>query len=180
MKRRTDLRRGRRWLTGGLALLLPLALSLPGAMAAGTTSDAKPPAGTIEEVHDFQALGREAAAHRVPILLMIASEDCHYCERLEEEVLAPMRLDGADPRDVLLRKLTLEDSAPVRDFQGQRVSAEEMAMRFHYSVTPTLFLLDPEGRSLVPPIAGYTSPDFYPAYLDQAIDVARRLLRRRG
>lgn len=159
------------WLASGLLAALPVAV------AAET-----PPAATahIEEARDFQALGRVAAEHGVPILLMIASEDCTYCEQLEEEVLAPMRLAGADPREVLLRKLTIESPGAVRDFQGQAIGAGAMAERFHYSVTPTIYLLDAEGHELVPPIPGYTSPDFYPAYLDQAIAAASQLLQRKG
>ena len=132
----------------------------------------------LTEVVDLQALGQRARAVGVPILLMFASEDCHYCERLEAEVLGPMKFAGEDPQRVLLRKIMLETPRPLRDFQGREVEAGELAAAYRADVVPTLYLLDAEGRALVPKIVGYTSPDFYPAYLDQAIDVARTLMRR--
>ena len=133
---------------------------------------------TLDEVRDLQALGARAAELGVPILLMFASVDCDYCERLEAEVLGPMRLAGEDPRRVLLRKVILESARPVRDFDGQSLGVEQLAARRGVGMVPTLYLLAPDGRELVPKIVGYTSPDFYPAYLDSAIDVARELMRR--
>ena len=130
----------------------------------------------LTEVGDLQALGQVARQAGVPILLMFASEECPYCERLEAEVLGPMTLAGDDPRRVLLRKVMLETADDVRDFQGRMISAGELARRKGVGVVPTLYLLDGDGRELVPKMVGYTSPDFYPAYLDQAIDVAHELL----
>ncbi|HHH49262.1 MAG TPA: hypothetical protein ENK51_10305 [Gammaproteobacteria bacterium] len=132
----------------------------------------------LVEVDDLQALGQTARQAGVPILLMFASEECPYCERLEAEVLGPMVLAGDDPRRVLLRKVMLETADSLRDFQGRMVSADELARRKGVDMVPALYLLDGTGRELVPRIVGYTSPDFYPAYLDQAIDVARGLLPR--
>jgi len=132
----------------------------------------------LTEVGDLQALGRAAREAGVPILLMFASEVCPYCERLEAEVLGPMTLAGDDPRRVLLRKVMLETVESLHDFQGREVSANELARRKKVAMVPTLYLLDGDGRELVPKMVGYTSPDFYPAYLDQAIDVARELLRQ--
>ncbi len=136
------------------------------------------PHTALTEVDDLQALGRMVHEASVPILLMFASEDCHFCERLEAEVLGPMKLVGDDPRRVLLRKIMLETPDSLRDFQGREISADELARRNKVDMVPTLYLLDGDGRELVPKIVGYTSPDFYPAYLDQAIDVARVLLRQ--
>jgi len=132
----------------------------------------------LTEAGDLQALGQAARRAGVPVLLMFASEECPYCERLEAEVLGPMTLAGDDPRRVLIRKVMLETADDVRDFQGRTISTDELARRKGVGMVPTLYLLDGDGRQLVPKIVGYTSPDFYPAYLDQAIDVARELLRR--
>ncbi len=160
-----------------------LALALLGLFALPVLADEDDmaedgPHTQLTEVSDLQALGRMVREAGVPILLMFASEDCHFCERLEAEVLGPMKLVGDDPRRVLLRKIMLETADSLRDFQGREISADELVRRKRVGMVPTLYLLDGEGRELVPRIVGYTSPDFYPAYLDQAIDVARVLLRQ--
>lgn len=140
--------------------------------------EADAPHTLLPEVDDLMALGETARDAGVPILLMFASEDCPFCERLEAEVLGPMRLVGDDPRRVLLRKVMLESPTVLHDFRGRETTVGELAGLKKVYVVPTLFLLDAEGRELVPKMVGYTSPDFYPAYLDQAIDVARELLRQ--
>lgn len=132
----------------------------------------------LTEVEDLAALGAVARESGVPILLMFASEDCHYCERLEAEVLGPMKLAGDDPDMVLLRKVMLETSRSLRDFNGNEIRVDELARLKNVGMVPTLFLLDADGQVLVPKMVGYTSPDFYPAYLEQAIAVARRLLQQ--
>ena len=159
-----------RWLT--LALLCLFV----GPLLADEDEDG--PHTVLIEVSDLQALGRIARETGVPVLLMFAREDCHFCERLEAEVLGPMRLAGDDPRRVLLRKIMLETPDSLRDFQGRGISADELARQKGVGMVPTLYLLDGDGRELVPRIVGYTSPDFYPAYLDQAIDVAHARLRQ--
>ena len=47
-------------------------------------------------------------------------------------------------------------------------------------MTPTIALVNADGEALVPNIIGYQSPDFYPAYLEQAIDVSREIIANRG
>jgi len=136
------------------------------------------PHTVLPQIDDLQALGEHARQQGVPILLMFASEECPFCERLEAEVLGPMRLAGDDPRRVLLRKVMLETATELRDFQGRGTTAGELAQRREVDMVPTLYLLDAEGHALVPKMVGYTSPDFYPAYLDQAIEVARTLMQR--
>ncbi len=164
-----------RW---GLFALVLCLLSTPLLAGDDDESDADAPHTRLTEVVDLQALGLLSRDAGVPILLMFASEDCHFCERLEAEVLGPMKLAGEDPHRVLLRKVVLETPGSLRDFQGRKTDVDELAQAYRVDVVPTLYLLDAEGRSLVPKMVGYTSPDFYPAYLDQAIDVARELLRR--
>jgi thioredoxin-related protein len=129
---------------------------------------------------DLASLGAAARQSGVPILLMFSSEDCDYCERLESEVLRPMKLSGTDPRQVLVRKVNVESYEMLRDFGGSEVSAERLAARHNVQVYPTVALVDAEGSVLVPNIIGYQSPDFYGGYLDAAIGTSRQLMAQRA
>ncbi len=162
-----------RWLTL-LLFCLPVC-----AVFAGEDEEDADAHTLLTEVENLSALGDVVRESGVPILLMFASEDCHYCERLEAEVLGPMKLAGDDPKRVLLRKVMLESVDSLQDFQGNKISVDELVRLKKVGMVPTLFLLDADGQELVPKIVGYTTPDFYPAYLERAIDVARTLLRQR-
>ena len=143
----------------------------------GTSLDHLP---ALSRAADLATLGDTARQNGVPILLMFSSEDCDYCQRLESEVLRPMKISGADPRHVLLRKVNVERYEMLRDFGGSQVSADRLAARHNVQVYPTVALVDADGSVLVPNIIGYQSPDFYGGYLDAAIDVGRQLMAQRA
>ncbi|HHI92057.1 MAG TPA: hypothetical protein ENK04_00875 [Gammaproteobacteria bacterium] len=128
---------------------------------------------------DMAALSRLSRKNGVPILLMFATEDCHYCKRLEAEVLGPMRLAGIDPQRVILRKVMMDAYDTLRDFDGRERNAENFAIDQGVDVVPTLQLLDATGRELVPKIVGYQTPGLYDDYLEKAIAVSQSLLEKK-
>ena len=84
----------------------------------------------------------------------------------------PMRAEGlhAWHIDVLDRR------QPIRDFAGQAGAA--LAARWQARFTPTVLFLDAQGRELAGRLVGVAVPDFYGAYLDQALAEARHQLSR--
>ncbi|WP_455217249.1 thioredoxin family protein [Kaarinaea lacus] len=131
-------------------------------------------------VTDLAALGEESRRAGVPILLMFSSETCAYCQRLEEDVLRPIRLSGADPKQVLVRKVMLDEYETLRLFTGEKQDADRYASSEHgVYVVPTIALLDSDGKKLVPNIQGYNTPGIYESYLDEAIKVSNLLLKQR-
>ena len=128
---------------------------------------------------DLEALGSSSRSATVPILLMYSTEECPFCARLESEVLGPMRLSGADPERVIVRKVVMEEYETLRDFTGQKRDAESYAIGQGVEVVPTVVLVDEKGNELVPRIVGYQTPGIYETYLDEAIKVSRMLLEQR-
>lgn len=142
-----------------------------------TNSDAR---NTLPIVKDLAALGEESRRAGVPILLMFSSSECVHCQRLEEEVLRPLRLSGTDPEQVLVRKVMLDEYETLRLFSGKNQEADRYAYGDHgISVVPTIALLDGNGKELVPKIVGYNTPGIYENYLDEAIKVSNLLLKLR-
>ena len=72
----------------------------------------------------------------------------------------------------------VEGYGSLRDFSGVSVKASEFADRYDVKVTPTVVIVDGEGKPLAPKILGLNSIDFYGAYLDQAIDLSYASLRK--
>ncbi len=71
------------------------------------------------------------------------------------------------------------DPRPAHDDPGRLSAAESpvaLAAQLKIRLAPTLVFLGPDGE-LAERLVGYSSPDFYGAYLDQRIDETRRGLR---
>lgn len=125
---------------------------------------------------NMPALSKLSRKNNVPILLMFATEDCHYCKRLEAEVLGPMRKAGIDPQQVILRKVMMDEYEELHDFDGSIRNAESFSINRGVDVVPTLQLVNAAGEELVPKIVGYQTPGLYSGYLEKAIEVSQGLL----
>jgi thioredoxin-related protein len=129
---------------------------------------------------DLGREGRQAEEACVPLLLEFAAEYCEYCTLLEEEVLNPTLLNRDYDQRVLMRKLVIDRSGKLRDFNGTPVNATELANRYKVFVTPTLLFLDSQGRELAERMVGVMTLEFYGGYLDQAMDASTDKLRKLG
>lgn len=132
----------------------------------------------VPVTRDLAAEAEQARDRQMPLLLMFAAEDCDYCRLLEAEILNPMVISGEYDHKVLIRRVMTDDFGRVRDFEGKLVDSDELASRYNVQVTPTVVLVDYQGRELAPRVVGTNTIEMYSAYLDRAIDVSRDLLRR--
>lgn len=141
----------------------------------GLVSAQRPLAASL----DMVALGKLSRDKGVPILLMFSTEDCEYCKRLEADVLGPMSLAGVDPQRVIIRKVLMDEYDTLQDFSGRKLNAENFGIYRGVEVVPTLQLVDASGAELVPKIVGYQTPGLYSAYLEEAIQMSRTLLKQK-
>ena len=145
-------------------LLLPTAAPAAGQQAA------------LRAATDFAADAKEARALRAPVLVLISQSSCPWCERVRREHLAPMQRDPAYRGRVLIREVDMEAGAALVDFAGAATTQKEYAGRFKVRKVPVIVLLGPDGELLSAPMVGMALPDFFQAYLDDAIDNGRRKL----
>lgn len=136
------------------------------------------PADSVPVASNLEKEAAQAQAACVPLLLEFAADSCEYCVLLEEEVIKPMLRNRDYDQRVLVRKVTLDGAARLRDFDGQRRSAAGLAERYRVSVTPTLIFVGDRGDELVERMVGVTTLEFYGGYLDQALEIARDQLRK--
>jgi len=129
---------------------------------------------------DLNGEGRQAEQACIPLLLEFAAEYCEYCVLLEEEILNPTLLNRDYDQRVLMRKLVIDRSSKLRDFNATAVTSAELAIRYRVFVTPTLLFVDSQGRELAERMVGVVTLEFYGGYLDQSIDASSEMLRKQG
>lgn len=164
---------------GKATLILLGALVLHGALAAASAGADRARDPVALEVRDLHQDGRQSRRQELPILLMFSARYCDYCTRLREEYLKPMQISGAYADRVLLRELHIDGPGTIRDFANQEVSPAAFASRYRIGLTPSVLLLDGEGRELDKRLLGIGTEGLYGLYLDAAIERARHTLRRR-
>lgn len=158
---------------------LLLAATLVAGLGVGATGWAGPAAVEVVDERDFQALGDEAEARDLPILVMFSSPFCSYCETVEEDFLVPMLKSGDYDNRVLIRKVgMIVGGREVTDFSGETVTVDDLAARYDITLTPTVVFLDSEGQRLADNLVGLTTTAYYGGYLDDGIDMALKRLGR--
>jgi len=123
---------------------------------------------------DLFTVADEAKKRHVPVMMFFAAEDCEFCERLEADYLAAMSHSDEYKDKVIIRKVMIDSYQDINDFSGKSVSAETFSNQFNIQVTPTLMLVNHEGKKLTKNIVGYNRSGFFGAYLDEAIDSAHQ------
>lgn len=141
--------------------LLILTMLGPSVISASPASD---------KVTDWSAEAAIAKSKHQPIMLLFTSSECHYCDRLEREVIAPMRRGGKLAKRVHLREFNIDRGGKLVDFDGEKVRARLFVSRYQVYATPTVILIDHQGRPLSEPIVGYNGKPRYLPILQRAIE----------
>lgn len=145
------------------------ALLLATLPALGFAKDAALPVPT-----SLQTSAALAVARGDPLVLLVSLKGCPFCEQVRRNYLLPMRADG-----LAAGQITVDDTLQkILDFTGQGSSGAILAAQWKIRITPTVLFFDAQGAEMADRLEGF-SADFYGAYLDGALDGARRRLRRK-
>jgi hypothetical protein len=129
---------------------------------------------TLPPAQDLAADAGRSARERRPILLFFDRAECPYCERALREYVVPLAQDEWKDR-AILRQVEIDLALPVRSFDGTMTTHAALAARYGVSLSPTVVFVDAGGNVLAGPVVGLM-PDFYGAYLDNALTEAMRRL----
>ena len=141
--------------------ILAWGLSLSGAVGA---------ADGLIHAQNFQADSRTAAQRRVPILVVFTSPFCQYCDRVKREYLIPMHKDPAYRSRVMIREVSVDSTAPLTGFDGERTTEGAFAAAHKVFMVPTVKVFNTHGADAGEAIVGLLTPDYYFGYLEAAID----------
>jgi len=133
---------------------------------------------TVPLVDDLTVIASQSDKEKLPILLMFFAEDCEYCERLEQDIINPMIVHGDFNNRVIVRKVLIDKVDTLTNFAGEVTDSDEFANQRGIQVTPTLQFVNSQGHELVPQVVGYQGPDFFSAYLDDALGGSLQKIRQ--
>lgn len=122
----------------------------------------------LPAVTDVGAQSADAAQRGEPLVVLVSLPGCSYCDTVRRNYLGPQATAG----EITAREIDMTADTPIRDVDGTMTTAKQWARAHNISVAPTVLFLDRHGRNLASPLRGM-QPDFYGAYLEQAIDEAR-------
>lgn len=108
-----------------------------------------------------------------PLLVMVSLEGCAYCRTVRDLYLVPLQAQEGVP----VAQLDMGSAMPVTDASGQRRTHDQLVRAWQIKAAPTLLFLGAKGVELAPRLRGMSSADFYGAYLNERVEMARRALR---
>ena len=128
------------------------------------------PAVEIIALRDFEQLSKQAEEKKKIIMIEVAAASCSYCQILEEAIIKPMLRSGDYDADVFIRKIDIEGFSRLRDFDGNSVSAAQLADKWGVDLTPTLIFLNGQNQEVSERIVGVNSLDYFGGLVDDAIE----------
>lgn len=145
----------------------------------------------IEHPPSHRSLLRESARDRSVVVVLFSLEGCAYCAAIRSDQLRHLARE-ARARNLRVVEYGIDDRRAFRDADegagapasatlpaasaGLPASPAELAARLGVRVAPTVAFLGPDGSELAERLVGYSSPDFYGAYLERRIATARERL----
>jgi hypothetical protein len=127
-----------------LAATLPMPASLPDALAA-------------------------ALKKGNPLVVMVSLVGCPFCVVARDNYLAPMQGQAG----LSIVQLDMRNRQQVQDFNGVSQTQDELIRRWGVKVAPTLLFFGRGGVEVAERMVGGYIPDFYGAYLDERVRIAR-------
>ena len=146
----------------GLRALALLGLGASGVAPARVAGKALPLSGSVPD-----ELARALKA-RQPLGVMVRLHRCPWCEEVHDNYLAPMRAQERLP----VVQVDMLSPRQTRDLQGAPTTHEALVRAWDVKVAPTVLFLGPQGKEVAARLVG-GSPDFYSAYLDRRLALAR-------
>jgi thioredoxin-related protein len=128
---------------------------------------------------NLKADGEKANASKKPILLFFNLGGCHYCRYSLRTTIIPMFRDAGWRDAMEFRQITVDDDTTLIDFDGKKVTTIAFAKARKGEFTPTIMVVDGDGKSLGEPIIGIANQDFYSGYVEALAKQSVETMRAR-
>jgi hypothetical protein len=130
---------------------------------------------TLTKATDLQADAAAARKAGVPILVLYSLPGCPYCEAIRRSHLTPLAADV--PAKAIIRQIDLQSGAGLRGFDGKPTIHAEFVRARGIKFAPVVSFFGTDGQTIGEPLMGTMLPDFYAAYLADALEAATAKVR---
>ena len=113
----------------------------------------------------------QALRVKQPLVVMVSLQGCAFCKVVRENYLQPLRASGLQVVQVDMR-----DNRALVDFDGTALTHDAWVRKQGIKLAPTVLFFGAQGREVATRLKGAYLPDFYGAYLDEQLTVARRVV----
>jgi thioredoxin-related protein len=113
----------------------------------------------------------QALRVKQPLVVMVSLHGCAFCKVVRESYLQPLRASGLQVVQVDMR-----DNRALVDFDGTALTHDAWVRKQGIKLAPTVLFFGAQGREVASRLKGAYLPDFYGAYLDEQLVVARRVV----
>ena len=108
-----------------------------------------------------------------PLLVMVSLDGCPFCKVARQNYLGPMREQEGLP----VVQVDMRSNRMIRDFTGNLLTQDALIRSWGIKVAPTVLFFGRAGVEIAERLVGGYIPDFYGAYLDERLRLARAVLR---
>ena len=106
-----------------------------------------------------------------PLVVMVSLHGCPFCKVVRENYLHPLRDVGLQ-----IVQIDMRDSRTIVDFDGSSSTQDAWVRKYGIKLAPTVLFFGIQGREVAARLKGAYLPDFYGAYLDEQLLVARQVV----
>jgi hypothetical protein len=111
----------------------------------------------------------QALQMKQPLVVMVSLHGCPFCKVVRENYLLPLRASGLQ-----VVQIDMRDARPLLDFDGTALTHDAWVRKQGIKLAPTVLFFGSLGREVASRLKGAYLPDFYGAYLDDQLTIARR------
>ncbi len=134
--------------------------------AAATTSAAPVTLPTTDSLAESL---RQALQLKQPLVVMVSLHGCAFCKVVRENYLQPLRASGLQVVQVDMR-----EQRSMVDFDGRATTQDAWIRQQKVKIAPTVLFYGEHGKELASRLTGAYLPDFYGAYFDEQLSLARK------
>jgi thioredoxin-related protein len=119
---------------------------------------------------DLRTEAEQAGRLGGPLIVLFSRRDCKYCETVRRDYLKPLENNPQYRNKLLVRQVNQDSDAALTDFRGESTTHARFTGGEKIKLVPVVAFYGQDGKRLAESIVGARLPDFYPSYLDDAIE----------
>jgi thioredoxin-related protein len=114
---------------------------------------------------------QQALQRKQPLVVMVSLQGCPFCKVVRENYLMPLQREGLP-----VVQLNMRSAQTITDVDGSAHTQEGLIRKWGIQIAPTVLFLGPQGKEVAPRLKGAYLADFYGAYLDEQLTLARQAI----